>query len=652
MIRCFTITMFAICLLLLPLASSAQMDSSSVPYPRTEIGMMPKKDPGGLKDLQISGFYRFFATYQRQVDPYLLNAITKDTALGRNLFIGDDSQLPNLLVNISASTSEKTSWSFDLMMFQFLNGVVGTTYGKQIPDSLRPNVQSPLLGTRLGGNMGLNLGLNLNGKFKTDFGNLSVAVGGIQWLALSDMTMAAFKGYNRFMLYERNPWDPTGKDLSGRYDQYFEQGSIDQDTRWGNRAFYGLVLRGADMPGKTSFTLMAGKTELNGGFSQLPNYSYGGKVSKNFSPKNFISINTINSRAAVDSLARDYYGHHVVTFEFGLDYHGFGLKGEVGGGNYFSPNNSGKWGEVMQFKLSTPLKSRKPQYELHYFRVSPNVVNNNAVYWNTSTQEYSINNIPAGSIGSSAVLQPFGSSMVRLGQMTNNRQGLNFNVQQAFKKLRISGGIGVSNELTPSATTITYGHAVNAVTRSRFWRWNFPAGVGPYQRYSDIYRDVYETVNLSDDSSGVTVNKKYFNNAEVQLKYKTKLFGKELFVFSMLQANSVSREFSPVTVLNENAYIRQYIAETEAYFAITPGVLLNAYYGYERTLGNYLTDIDEITRRPRNQIGEGIGCGLDIDMGKNTRLYFRHRWYSFNDKSFELDQFRGRELTVELKSFF
>jgi hypothetical protein len=80
--------------------------------------------------------------------------------------------------------------------------------------------------------------------------------------------------------------------------------------------------------------------------------------------------------------------------------------------------------------------------------------------------------------------------------------------------------------------------------------------------------------------------------------------------------------------------------------------LLNGYFGYERSLGNYLTDINNDTFRPRNQTGQGIGLGTDIDLGRNTRLYLRHRWYRFADSSFEADQFRGRELTVELKAFF
>jgi hypothetical protein len=122
--------------------SLAQSDS----LPNAGYGLFPKWEPKGLPSLQVNGFYRFFATYQRQLDPYLLNQITSDTALARTIFIGDDAQLPNLLLNVAGKTSDKTSWGFDIMMFQFLNGALGSSYGKQVSDSLRPNVQTPLLG--------------------------------------------------------------------------------------------------------------------------------------------------------------------------------------------------------------------------------------------------------------------------------------------------------------------------------------------------------------------------------------------------------------------------------------------------------------------------------------------------------------------------
>jgi hypothetical protein len=625
-------------------------DTTSYSFP--SLGLTPNEFKKSKGSVQVNGFYRFFATYTRQMMPYTLTAAPGDTVLPRSLFIGDDAQLPNLLLNVSGQMPGGSSWGFDVRMFQFLNGSISPSYGRQVPDSLRPDIQYPLGSVPLGGNLGAMLGMNLYGNFKTQYGTWSTTVGGIQWLAISDLTFASWKGYNRFMLFERNPWDPMGTTVANRYKQYYDQGSIDQDARWGNRAFQGVVVNGSQLPGNLSCTLMAGKTEQNGGFSQVPNYAYGGRIKKNFKGNSFLSINSISTRNFTDSLAQEQFGLNVITTEFQYEQFGFLLKGELGMGDYFSPDHNEGWGEVMQLKASNVMKGDKPVVELHYFRISPKVVNNNGVYWNTSVREYTVNDIPAGSVGSSSLLLPFGSSVTRVGQMTNNRQGLNLNVQAKVQRLKISAGIGASAEINPAAAIITVGHPVNQFTRSRFWRWNFPANIGPYGRYSDVYRDVYETIRLSDDSAGVVVNKKFFNAAEVQLKYEHDIAGHESYFFALLQANTCSRDLSALPVINEEAYVRQYASEIEWYFRITPKFMFNAYAGIERTLGNYLTEISEETFRPLNQFGKGFGIGGDIDLGKNTRLYLRHRWYSFEDTSFPLDAFKGRELVVELKAFF
>jgi hypothetical protein len=454
------------------------------------------------------------------------------------------------------------------------------------------------------------------------------------------------------MLFERNPWDPMGNSAASRYQQYFDQGSIDQDSRWGNRAFQGAVIEGKELPKNFYFLGMVGKSEINGGFSVVPNYSYGGKLLHKGKKNGFMALNTFNSVNYTDSLAREAFGLNVITFEGVTNIKGHTLKAEMGVGKYYSPRHQGKWGEALQLRWSTPVIGRRPILEVHAFRLSQRVVNNTAIFWNTATQEYAANEIPAGGIGSSSLLQPFGSSMIRLGQMTNNRQGLNLNVQWGTKKFKFSGGMGASSELEPAAAIITYGHPVNSVTRSRFWRWQYPANVGPYGRYSDIYRDTYESVQLSDDSSGVVVNKKHFNVAEAQMKYQGKIGAHKVFLFSLLQMQSAGRKFSPIVVTNEKAYVRQYSSELEVYYELTPLVMLNGYIGYERTIANYLTNIDEVSRRPRNQYGKGYGLGVDVELGRNTRLYLRHRWFSFEDRSFSLDHFNGRELVVELKAFF
>ena len=625
-------------------------DTTANSYP--SLGLTPKEFQKPKGSLQINGFYRFFATYNRQMMPYTLSSAPGDTVLPRSLFIGDDAQLPNLLLNVSGQLPGGSSWGFDVRMFQFLNGSISPSYGRQVPDSLRPDIQYPLGSVPLGGNLGAMLGMNLYGNFKTKYGSWNTTVGGIQWLAISDLTFASWKGYNRFMLFERNPWDPMGSNVANRYKQYYDQGSIDQDARWGNRAFQGVVVNGSQLPGNLSCTLMAGKTEQNGGFTQTPNYAFGGRVKKNFAGNAFVSLNSISTRNFTDSLATEQFGLNVITTEFQYQQFGVLLKGEVGMGDYFSPNHNEGWGEVLQLKASNVIKGDKPVIELHYFRISPKVVNNNGVYWNTSVREYTVNDIPAGSIGSSSLLLPFGSSVTRVGQMTNNRQGLNLNIQAKVQRLKISAGIGAAAEINPAAAVITVGHPINQFTRSRFWRWNFPANVGPYGRYSDVYRDVYETVKLSDDSLGVVVNKKFFNAAEVQLKYEHDIAGHESYFFALLQANTCSRDLSAIPVTNEEAYVRQYASELEWYFRVTPKFVFNAYAGIERTIGNYLTEISEETFRPLNQFGKAFGIGGDIDLGKNTRLYFRHRWYTFEDTSFPLDAFQGRELVVELKAFF
>ena len=62
--------------------------------------------------------------------------------------------------------------------------------------------------------------------------------------------------------------------------------------------------------------------------------------------------------------------------------------------------------------------------------------------------------------------------------------------------------------------------------------------------------------------------------------------------------------------------------------------------------------MDLISNRPRNQEGWGLGLGFDYDLSKHAALFMRRRWYSFKDKSFTRDEFKGTETTLELKIAF
>ena len=615
------------------------------------LGLFPRQEPPPLRKISVGGFYRFFGTYTQMEDEYLLNAAAGQSTPERNLFIGDDSQLPNFQMNFAGRPNEKSSFNMDVYMFQFLDNDLGESYGQQVVDSLKPPVFDPLSGTRLGGNLILNLGINLNGSYETDYGSFTARMGGIQWYHMSDLTFSSFQGFNRFTLFERNPWDPIQRDIENVYRTFHQEGATQQDTRWGNRAFHGLILEGAQLPEDFSFSFLYGKTELNGGFTQLPNNSVGGRLRKDMET-GFYGINSFNSRTYSDSLARSSIGFNVHTFEMDQKIEGFRVKAEIGAGRYYAPGYRSEWGEAVNIKLSGSKEKTGIPLELHYYRISPQVINNNAIFWNTSIEEVSNNELPAGVAGSNAALIPFASSVVPIGLMTNNRTGLNLNGEIDLGDFNVNLGYGVASEIEPISNQITYSHAVNQLTRSRFWRFNFPSAVGPYDRYSVVFRDAFETVNLTDDRAGEVVNRKHFSNLEMQAKYNTFILNKSFYAFLLGRYTTVQPEFRVIIPTNEDAYMRMYSTELETYWRVSNGIIWANYFGYERNLGNYDTDRDLETLRPRNQKGTGYGTGIDLNLGKNSVFTVRHRFFYFRDRNFAEDKFRGQETMVEIKTMF
>jgi hypothetical protein len=311
-------------------------------------------------------------------------------------------------------------------------------------------------------------------------------------------------------------------------------------------------------------------------------------------------------------------------------------------------------GEMFTFKLRTDKKLTKIPLQLHVFRISPNAMNNNSEVINTAVTD--LESAAAGGdviIGANGVLQQNGSAMIGISQMANNRQGISLNGEFKIGPLKGSLAIGVAKEIENENREITFGYAINGLTMARFWRWGFPSNVGPYGRKSVLFRTVFQTVELTDmDDNNQVVNDKHFSNMELQLKHKAKIFGKNLHTFYLGSYNSVQTSFSPITVFTESAYIRQYSHQLESYYNVLPDFVLTLYAGWERIIANYDTRVNVESMRPLNQSNIGLGLGFDFMIAKNTGLYFRHRWFTFEDRSFELDNFRGHETTVELKIYF
>jgi hypothetical protein len=85
----------------------------------TDFGTFPKMEPSRLRSLNVNGFYRFFGTYRNMPAPYAFLP-TSNLPL-REVFIGDDTQLPNMLININGKSRSGVSWGLDLFAFQFLD---------------------------------------------------------------------------------------------------------------------------------------------------------------------------------------------------------------------------------------------------------------------------------------------------------------------------------------------------------------------------------------------------------------------------------------------------------------------------------------------------------------------------------------------------
>jgi hypothetical protein len=579
-------------------------------------GLEPKEYEKGLSNISISGNYRFLGYYSSMKEQY-----PEMGEVNNRLFLGDDSNLPQLDMTVGVTPFKNTSFAVNLYMW------------------------TPLTGSETDFVKGLLLGVNLAGSHSTKYGTFSVKTGGIHWTKLSPFTFGTNTGYNRFSLFERNPWDPNTKNVFDRYETFYENGSLSQDERWGQQAFHGFIFEGADLPQDISFSFMHGKSQLNGGATPTPNSLTGGRIRKGLG-RNFVSLNAIQSQTYSDSLARNTVGFRLITSEFEFKIKDkITIGGEVGAGNYFSPTLTSNWGEAIDVKINFSKELTHFPIELRAFRISPNVINNNGVFWNSSIQEFS--QTQATQDGQNQVLFPFASSLTSIGQMTNNRQGIILNTDLKFGKHKLTIGYSAANEIQAISDRITYGHPANNLAMSRFWRWGFPTDVGPYGNLSKVYRGVYETMTITD-----SISAKGFNSVEVSYKVKTKFLNRELTVFYLGGFHSVQRDASVLPVYSSKAYLQSYNNQLEFYYALGKNVVLSNYFGYDRIYGGENTNLDVVSQSARNQEGLSYAIGLDLQLSKNVGLYVRQRWMTYQDFSFSLDKYRGTETTVELKIFF
>ena len=645
-----------------PFLSFSQIDSSSTNFQSTPITI---KDP--ISNIRMGGYFRFLGyirnfqeMYDLDVPTYYSGEYPQSTTIG----IGTGYREPMMMLSISGKANKNVNIGTDLML------------------------NSPFNGTFDNNSVSMYLGTNLYSTINSDYGKFGVHAGGIKWYRQSKLTVWAEEGYLRYSLFERAPYDPLSKEVSERYSKYYDKGSISQDLRFGNVAFQGVTLTGSGIEGPSSSTFsfqsIIGKTQHNIGeivsFGK-DDYCTGLRINNDIGNGSNFALNYFTSITATDSVKNNFRKFSIQSLEFNFKLKKLRFTGEGGIGSYESHITEKESGEMLVINLDIPKEYSWIPFKLQYSRIAPEAVNVNSSFKNTSVVEL-VHSAIVEEGADATIMSSFGGPINNLGYLANNREGFSLNTEFKIGDLFVSGGFGFYSELERINANFSYSHNTNGLMLSRISY--FSSGYGPYKQFNSYYRGVFENVSVSDsiyvndstlissgylDTNGLPLFDKFYCSSDLHLKYKTRVFGKNLYLFSLTNYNTAQDFFSILPVTNSSAFIRHFNQQFDLCYELNKTTTFVCKYGLERVLGNKYTDIDDTdpyptdntwgvtedyipSYKPRNQFGDLLGFGFDIKLNDAAYLFLRHAAFHYYDKNFSATNIKGTETTLELKINF
>ncbi len=645
-----------------PFLSFSQDDSNSISFQSTPITI---KDP--ISNIRMGGYFRFLGyvrNFQEMYDFDVPNYYSGEYPQSTTIGIGTGYREPMMMLSISGKANKNVNIGTDLML------------------------NSPFNGTFDNNSVAMYLGTNLYSTINTDVGKFGVHAGGIKWYRQSKLTVWSEEGYLRHSLFERAPYDPLSKEVADRYSKYYDKGSISQDLRFGNVAFQGVTLTGSGIDGPSSSTFsfqsIIGKTQHNIGeivSYGKDDYCTGLRINNDIGNGSNFAINYFTSIAATDSVKNNFRQFSIQSLEFNFKLKKLRFIGEGGIGSYESRITKKESGEVFVINLDIPKEYSWIPFKLQYSRIAPEAVNVNSSFQNTSVVEL-VHTAVVEEGADATIMSSFGGPINNLGYLANNREGFSLNTEFKIGNLFISGGLGFYSELERINGNFSYSHKTNGLMLSRIAY--FSSGYGPYKQFNSYYRGVFENVNVSDsiyvndstlissgylDTNGLPLFDKFYCSSDLHLKYKTRVFGKNLYLFSLLNYNTAQDFFSIFPVTNSSAFIRHFSQQFDLCYELNKTTTFVFKYGIERVLGNKYTDIDDTdpyptdntwgvtedyipSYKPRNQFGDLLGFGFDIKLNDGAYLFLRHAAFHYYDKNFSATNIKGTETTLELKINF
>jgi hypothetical protein len=622
--------------------------------------------------LTVFGYYRLFLYYRDITDPYPNLA-----PFERTYGVGDGYREPMLSINILGRPSGRSSFGTELFVFTPYDGEEGTVN----------NVVS------------LNLGVNFYGNFRTEVGTFGVRAGGIHWYNLSPFTIGVYQVLDRFTIFDRTPWE--GVNGLQKYNSYYETGQANPgDQRWNYQAFQGLILDGRQLPGGIGFDAFWGKTQPNGGLPgaitdpsetvagegeagdvptylgfngearALPSFISGGRLQKAFGD-NLVGYNGIYSYRALDSLSTDRREYQVHTVSFDANVQGVNVSGEFGASKVESPELTPPWGEALMVRARVPAAMTYFPLDVQLYQVGRHFFNENGEIATGNNPDLRADPRCAVTAGSGST----GGAITQVNQLAHNRRGVNFNTKwaDATGTVELGAGLGVAHELAPTTSTLSFIHRINGLALSRVYN-PFPEDAvfatqfGPYGRKFSFFRGVFERVPTTDvdQVTGIPTTRKWFHSVDLTAKARGRVLDRALYGFYLGSFSSANRDFTGIPH-NDDTYLFVQSHEIDLYYELLPSFIATGYLGLEHAQGGRFTARNTTlppdtevnpenppvpTGEPLDQRGLGVGLGFDWTLATNAGLYVRHRWMHFEDESFPLDDYTGREFTIELKIFF
>ncbi|MCS6823967.1 MAG: hypothetical protein NZ529_06695 [Cytophagaceae bacterium] len=464
---------------------------------------------------------------------------------------------------------------------------------------------------------------------------------------LSSLTLGA--NIQRFNEFYRPPW-LWYRSSKEQFSNYYSNISAKFDNRYIYGGIQGLGIEITELPKQFSTTLLLGKTAGSGFFNNTIGIApaivfVGGKVSKSFGRHN-IAYNSSNSMGYEENFNNNYKSAsiHTITSEF---YHNkFTFFSEIGAGRYQNVLVKKDWNPAVVMKMNFNRKNfLKLPFSVQYFYMGRNLYNLVSEVMNSAVYDTDVLGLQSKGAYDITFLPGL---VTDLGILTNNRHGVNTDVEFQIRRLKASFGLGWNQELSNEFNVITFEHRNFAAIRSRFAF--YVNSFGPYNDLVQFFMRNFERIKIEENPDSISYRKSY-NTVNFNLKYKTSVFGRTLYAFNFINCNTVSDVVSPFPIFSDASFFRYIYEEATITYNFASKFHIIFQYGYEIARGNKRTTLGE-NGNPMNQTGVSKGIGLDYNLNEIASIYIRHTWFDHKDKSFVLDNLKGTETSLEFKIFF